>query len=545
MHELPAPSPTATPTLSPATEAADPAPLFKDENITVWAVPLFASPSSPPPSSFSVPPNAIDDADIIMSPPTTLKRKLDDLSTVTDADADGPSPFKRPAPSSTPGLESEATSTSTLQPTTITIPAPAVQDLLSRYRLTPHSFPISSLTGLEADEWRRLTVASMFTMEGRVEEPEGERDSGRDGDRAGQGEGVGESGKEGERERERRGKGKKGRDGTGTETTEKMTKTRKDRGPARLNPAKSMHQLPRFEHPFASSSAPSAPSSQTSCAYLILGPRTRGRFDAARADALGLRGKLRGQVSQGETVVFFVEEEVEGDVEGDGQAQAQVQVQVQDQGGGGASENVGRGNGSGNGQGGQGKKGKGKKGKGKVKEEPAGPKKNVVLREVTVRPEDVMGESEPPVAILVIDLPTPAHIPSLFAAFAASPSPSPTTQSHLAKNPYAQFRSQDPAVNAHVVYHLLGEGVLEDGRYVEFMGGFREGTHVCFFVLASLYTSSFVTSHLAHLARSLWTRTAYSLLPRAQRRPDDVHERRAQPAQAEPARPGDVPCAQV
>lgn len=35
-----------------------------------------------------------------------------------------------------------------------------------------------------------------------------------------------------------------------------------------------------------------------------------------------------------------------------------------------------------------------------------------------------------------------------------------------------------------MVYHLLGEGVLEDGRYVEFMGGFGEGVVVSFNLVA-------------------------------------------------------------
>lgn len=71
--------------------------------------------------------------------------------------------------------------------------------------------------------------------------------------------------------------------------------------------------------------------------------------------------------------------------------------------------------------------------------------------------------------MIILDIPSPAHIPALVSAF---------TDSLF----YAKFRShrdedrEEFAVN--VVYHLCGEGVLEDDRYKEFMRGFSSHTHV-------------------------------------------------------------------
>jgi ribonuclease Z len=62
-----------------------------------------------------------------------------------------------------------------------------------------------------------------------------------------------------------------------------------------------------------------------------------------------------------------------------------------------------------------------------------------------------------------LDIPTKGHIPSLVSAFDKSPF-------------YAKFRSTrvedlgEYAVRS--VFHICGDGVLEDERYVAFMNGF-------------------------------------------------------------------------
>lgn len=76
-------------------------------------------------------------------------------------------------------------------------------------------------------------------------------------------------------------------------------------------------------------------------------------------------------------------------------------------------------------------------------------------------------------AILILDVPSVDHIPSLIASFTSS-------------DFYLRFWSQDPTVSGHkesdavlrVAYHMCGEGVLEDQRYKAFMRGFGSVVHV-------------------------------------------------------------------
>ncbi|KAH9941310.1 uncharacterized protein BXZ73DRAFT_42209 [Epithele typhae] len=85
----------------------------------------------------------------------------------------------------------------------------------------------------------------------------------------------------------------------------------------------------------------------------------------------------------------------------------------------------------------------------------------------TVHPEEVMGATEMPRTVLILDVPTPAHIPALMTAFTDSPF-------------YAKFRTKDPKVVAEwpvpAVYHLCGEDVLEHDLYKDFMNGFGDET---------------------------------------------------------------------
>jgi ribonuclease Z len=109
--------------------------------------------------------------------------------------------------------------------------------------------------------------------------------------------------------------------------------------------------------------------------------------------------------------------------------------------------------------------------------------------ERVVQPEECIGESETPVvsdplyeysrvtdlklsslqAVLVLDIPTKAHILPLLSAFDTCPF-------------YAKFRSTRPEdIAAYVVrsvFHICGDGVLEDERYIAFMNGFASSVHV-------------------------------------------------------------------
>ncbi|KAF8166655.1 hypothetical protein K438DRAFT_1857115 [Mycena galopus ATCC 62051] len=85
-----------------------------------------------------------------------------------------------------------------------------------------------------------------------------------------------------------------------------------------------------------------------------------------------------------------------------------------------------------------------------------------------IQPLDCIGPSEVPAAMIVLDVPSPAYIPSLVSSFEESPF-------------YAKFRSTRPEDLAEFVvrpvFHLCGDGVLEDERYILFMNGFPPTAH--------------------------------------------------------------------
>ena len=74
------------------------------------------------------------------------------------------------------------------------------------------------------------------------------------------------------------------------------------RHPGSFNPAGSDKQLPRMN--FTKDSEPITSKQRPSLAYIVVGPKMRGKFNAKRADELGLKGKLRGLVANGNTVTF-------------------------------------------------------------------------------------------------------------------------------------------------------------------------------------------------------------------------------------------------
>ncbi|THH10213.1 hypothetical protein EW146_g8446 [Bondarzewia mesenterica] len=322
----------------------DPAPTFADENITVYSIPIIPTTDE---VVDTMP--VIEDVPMASEVGLSLKRKR-------DPSPDAPS--KR-APPSEP-----------VEP----------PSLLDRFRDNSR-LDVSSLVGAEAQEWRRLVVDHMFTW---TEPPP--------------------------RLRKFQPKGKKGKQNQqnndeavsapsslpqvphwAEEAGVGATASQSRRAKGSFNPAGSYAKLPTF----------SDPSPGSALAYVVVGPRVRGRFDAERAEELGLQGPLRGRVARGETVSYMV-----------------------DDGNGGQVER-------------------------------------------TVRPEDCVGDSECPGIVIVLDVPSPDHVPSLASSF---------------NTPfYSVFRSkaQEDAkkYNVHAIYHLLGDGVLEDERYKAFMNGFADHTH--------------------------------------------------------------------
>ena len=120
-----------------------------------------------------------------------------------------------------------------------------------------NGFRPTNLVGKEADQWREMVVAHMFP---------GNSKSGNEADA----------------------------DPAYVHTSR--------RHPGSFNPAGSDKQLPRMS--FTKDSEPITPEQKPSLAYIVIGPKTRGKFDAKKADELGLKGKMRGLVANGNTVTF-------------------------------------------------------------------------------------------------------------------------------------------------------------------------------------------------------------------------------------------------
>ncbi|RXW24848.1 hypothetical protein EST38_g1005 [Candolleomyces aberdarensis] len=151
-------------------------------------------------------------------------------------------------------------------------------------------------------------------------------------------------------------------------------------------------------------------SSPSAVSYVIVGPRVRGKFDVKKSIALGVpNGPLRGRLTKGDTVTFTVKDTVARED--------------------GTSETVDR--------------------------------------TVTVKPEECMGESEPPTAAIVLDVPSPEYISSLLQYYRKDFDPL-----------FSMLRSTDPEhrkeVQVRALFHLVGDGVLEDPRYIDFMRGFGD-----------------------------------------------------------------------
>ncbi len=352
-------------------------PVFADDNITVYSIPIVTAPHSG--GDLLVATGAPLDIS-----ETSLKRK------------------REPSPE----LLSKRLSLRSPLPATSGSTAPlANSPLLDRFLYDPQFDP-TSLTGDEADAWRRLIIEYMFTW---TEPPPKPRPPAKP-------------------------PGKKGKQRQGVESTDapnapllsaeanlaslpqaphwvgdtlKCQGKPLRRGPRGASPAGSLKPLPTF----------TASVQDASTAYIVVGPRVRGKFDVKRAEELGLYGPLRGKVAQGESVTFTV-----------------------DDGAGGTLQR-------------------------------------------TVKPEDCVGEHETTKVrslslfhsnvlrncvkvVMILDIPTPDHIESLVSAFAA-----PAYSNFRVKNPDSR---KDYAV--HVIYHLLGSGVLEDERYKSFMDGFSDDT---------------------------------------------------------------------
>jgi ribonuclease Z len=347
-------------------------PVFSDDLITVYSIPIVPMPHH----------RGEEFADSEASPnmsENVLKRKRESSPEL---------PMKRSFLGSTVPVPDEPSIPSTSTP------------LLDRFLADPDFDPVT-LEGDEADAWRQLIIGHIFTraeLPGKPQLPP--------------------------KRTNKKGKLEENAGDTGTETPEACPSeaslaslpqvphwvegVTKGQGKAsRLGPAALLKPLPSFTPPMRDGST----------AYIVVGPRVRGKFDVKRATELGLFGPLRGRVARGETVTFTVDD-------GTG-VKVQRTVRPEDCLG-----------------------------------EPEAKK----VRPPILAPRYCTKQLYK--VVIILDVPTPDHIESLVSAF-STPA-------------YSPFRVKMPVDRedyvVHVIYHLVGSNVLEDERYKSFMNGFSNDT---------------------------------------------------------------------
>jgi ribonuclease Z len=251
-------------------------PVFRDENIAVFSIPIAPTPHSGDGSSLE---------------PEVLSNVLENV-------------LKRKREHS-PELPSKRTILDPTIPTTDGHSTPTkTPPILDRFLGDPEFDP-TILEGDEAADWRRLIVEHMFTWEEPPpKKPQLPPKS---------------TGNKGKREQHVGDRGAPEAPPAQAEsrpaslpqvphwaedagTNQEMPLKRCPKG---MNPAGLLKPLPAF----------SPPLRHGSTAYIVVGPHVRGKFDAKRAEELGLHGPLRGRVARGETVTFTVDDGAGGKIQ--------------------------------------------------------------------------------------------------------------------------------------------------------------------------------------------------------------------------------------
>ncbi|PPQ65164.1 hypothetical protein CVT24_011027 [Panaeolus cyanescens] len=317
-------------------------PCFSDKNITVYAIPVL-----PTSSSQLLVEETIDTSSVNLSE----KRKR------------SPSPD---APRKKQNLRSNS-------------PAPIIASEKLQREMQRHDFQPLSLTEPLAQEYRQLVLQGMFPFTNRPEEEKVKK------------------GKKGPSEKKKANQSTKDDvDGPPTHDAHPKADIVTPRRPRQPPPRGFFEQLPKH------TSGVVSPYPST-LSYIILGPKSRGKFDVKKAEELGIFGVNRRNLINGTPI--------------------EVQIKDGDQ---------------------------------------------VTTR--MVQPEEVLGKPEPAMVVAVFDIPSPDHIPSLCNSFRTNTF-------------YQRFWSEDGSAvqsSEHIVrtvYHFLGDGVLEDERYKQFMRGFGPNVH--------------------------------------------------------------------
>ncbi len=264
--------------------SSDPTPVYKDENIRVYAIPLFTNKNEDEAQEAASGYDTQSDSGAESDPHITTGKRKRSVSP--------PSSSKRVA-QETPIEESQPLSLPLGPPTS------SLED-----RAGVPGFSPSALVGEDAHEWRRLNVENSFSnpllagVQPRKVKPPKVK-------------------KKRDHEKEK-GKGKGKEEATPQPVFElspdgKISRPRRPFVDRALHPNVAAYrekQLPKYQSPFGGF------ASKQSLCYIIEGPRTRGKFDVKKAEALGLRpGPLRANITRGLTVRFMVDDGQGGQVE--------------------------------------------------------------------------------------------------------------------------------------------------------------------------------------------------------------------------------------
>ncbi|KAJ8585232.1 hypothetical protein M405DRAFT_773220 [Rhizopogon salebrosus TDB-379] len=384
-------NPIEIPISHPLDKSTGDIPIYKDENVSVFALPIYPDVRALEVSSGSV---------------TLPHRDTDVVNRNTGKRKRTPSPT--PSSKRRPGA-------STMDH------AAALQEVMSRPDFDP-----TTLVGDNAQEWLRHIVRMMFpgsTLQARSPQAVGkgsQNDTDKNNSRCLQ-------------------RPKAHTDASGSRQDRIVSQHENETpGPAAL-PTKATYvsQPPGFSHPL-----PSLPTCnrRATLAYAVVGPRVRGKFDVKRAESFGLKaGPLRARVARGETVTVV--------------------------GSDGSERSVG--------------------------------------------PGDVVGASEDPGVVLILDTPSIEHIPSLIRGFESGV--------------FSKYWGKEQEIKDHalrVVFHLCGDEVAGHERYKAFMNGFKDDVH---HIVASrdhmpdpiTFTSAaFNQLRLSHLDSNIFAVPKYSLVSR-------------------------------
>ncbi|KIJ09075.1 hypothetical protein PAXINDRAFT_172647 [Paxillus involutus ATCC 200175] len=239
--------------LSPVSLVSEHQPVYKDNNITVFALPVLPEAPSGLPSSAG--PAGVTATSVCPSDSTgSLKRRRE------------PSPYQ-------PSKRLSNQGSATPFPDTIPPVAPSLREVVTKSDFDP-----SSLNGEMAQAWRQLVIQTMFPATQVVIANTGQNGPGK-----------------------RKGK-RKAEDHEVKPREDAPSKSARASHPTGLN-----KPLPVPECSLIGSSNPSL---KPTVAYAIVGPRIRGKFDEQKAVALGLqRGPLRAKLSKGECVTVQVKDD--------------------------------------------------------------------------------------------------------------------------------------------------------------------------------------------------------------------------------------------